>query len=96
MESISIKLNDPEAFDRILRGPDSLPDAGEMSMVTKDNGTAAGRPCVLLSHWVKCPDGSIKLAQTTITGRLFANMAATFRGRYGPDGDRVCTADASN
>lgn len=94
MEGISVRFNDIELWDKVLKN--CLPEAGDLMMVTKDNCTASGRPGVMLTFTVELPNGEMRRAQTVVTGRLFALMAAAFRGRYGPEGDAVRTADKVN
>jgi hypothetical protein len=89
MEGVRIRLNDPDLFDGLCRGKDSLPSGDDFTLVTKDIGTDQGNPVALLAFTVQLPDGSLKIAQYTLTGRLFAQMAVAMRGRYGPGGDEL-------
>ena len=94
VEHVHVVFADDELFDKTVHY--GLKDGGDVTMVTKDHGTAEGRPVVCISFMVQLPDGSLARAQTVITGRNFANICALFRGRYGNNGDSVCTADQVN
>jgi hypothetical protein len=99
MEGIRVKFSDDKLFDDCVHGTDgflTLRDGGDLSVISKDNATEGGRPAVCLTFTVQLPDGRLARAQTVITGRLFAMLGAAFRGRYGDDGDTVCTADIVN
>lgn len=96
MEAVQINFDDHALFDELCHGETSLSEGGDLKMVTKDHGTLAGRPVVLLAFTVQLPDGSLRTAQVVLTGRNFAMMAAAFRGRYGSEGDSVKTSDKVN
>lgn len=91
---VKIKLADDLLFDKLVHN--ALSDCADVTMVTKDVATRAGRPAVCISFTVQLPNGDLARAQTVITGRNFAAMVAAFRGRYGTGGDAVCTADYAN
>lgn len=94
MEHVRVQLANDELFADCVHN--SLPEAGDLMMVTKDRATKAGRPAVCLTFTVRMPSGEMQRVQCVVTGRNFANMAAAFRGRYGVDGDAVCTASETN
>lgn len=94
MEHVQIKLGDDAVFDECVHN--ALPEGGDLMMVTKDNATKGGRPAVCLTFTVQLPGGTLARAQTVVTGRNFALMAAAFRGRYGSEGDCVSTANIVN
>jgi hypothetical protein len=83
MEHVQISLDDGTGakFDEALR--DTLPDGGDLRVVTKDNGTVGGRPIVMLTFTAQLPDGSVRRVQTVTTVRQFQAVAAAIRGRYG-------------
>lgn len=94
MEAVKIRLADDALYDELVHS--GLRDNADLTVVTKDHATEAGRPAVCLSFTVEMPDKSFKRVQTVVTGRLFAGICAAFRGRYGNEGDQVCTADKVN
>jgi hypothetical protein len=82
MEHTTIILDDGtgKAFDHAPRN--SLPDGGDLRIITKDNATTEGNAAVLLTFTVEFPDGNLHNAQTVTTVRLFLAAAAAMRGRY--------------
>ena len=87
MEQIKILLDDGtgEEYDKALhKNPlPILPDAGSLLFVTKDNATVQGSPAVMIMFEVKLPDGTICVAQTTMTYRLFYNTTMAITAKYG-------------
>lgn len=94
MEHVQVLLGNDAEFDKAVHA--GLPEGGDLIMITKDRATQAGRPAVCLAFTVQQTDGQLKPVQVVITGRNFAMMCAAFRGRYGENGDQVCTADQLN
>lgn len=80
MEQIAIKLDDKEAFDRNLQN--SLPDGGDLKIITKDNATVGGNPAVMLIFSVRLPDGSLRKAQTVTTMKLLRTVLRALDGKY--------------
>lgn len=94
MEHVAIRLADDELWGQVMKN--SLPDAGDVMMITKDHCTEGQRPGVCITFTVQLSDGTFARAQTVITGRIFAAMSAAFRGRYGSDGGSVQTPERTN
>ncbi len=90
MEKLSIKLNNIERFDEIIKG--SLPDGGDLEIVTKDAGMVSGRGIVMLTFTVDV-DGEMKRAQTVTSMRNFRAIASAICSTYDDDGFRVNMAD---
>lgn len=81
MEHISLNLDDPGKFDQIIKN--SLPDHGDLSVITKDSATMEGNPAVMLSFTVTLPDGKIATAQTVTTMKLFLSSLSALTAKYG-------------
>lgn len=84
MEMVSIQLGNDQLFDEMVHG--GLPEGGDLTIVTKDNGTTSGRAIVCVTFTVTLRDGSQARAQATTSVRNFLMAAAAMRGRYGDDG----------
>jgi len=67
-------------FDKALKG--TLPDGGDLKVITKERATAKGEPGVIITFTVQLPDGTIKRVQTVTTARLFANAGLAIATRY--------------
>lgn len=87
MEQLRTKLNDVERFDAVLK--DSLPDAGDLEIITKDAGMVSGRGIVMFTFMVQLSDGSRKRVQTVTTMRSFRAIASAIAATYNDDGYRV-------
>lgn len=88
MEHLPVNLNDTELFDNTVRGLDgvqTLRDAGDLQIITKDQGTEGGRAIACLTFSVEV-DGKLVRAQTVTTVRLLATALSALRGRYDVDG----------
>jgi hypothetical protein len=70
-----------KTYDQALKG--TLQDHGDLSIITKDKGTAGGRPIVMLTFSVQTPDGTRQRVQTVTTLRNFLGAASILYGRYG-------------
>ena len=81
MEKISILLNKAEEFDRRLKN--SLPEGGDLEVITKDNATAAGAPAVMITFSVQIPDGTRANAQSVTTLKAFLGAVGVLRAKYG-------------
>jgi len=84
MEHITLKMGNDAEFDRIVR--EGLPEGQDLTIVTKDIGTAAGKPVVVLTFTVQQKDGTEARAQVVTTYNALEMAAAALRGRYGPGG----------
>lgn len=91
MECLRIKLNGVERFDEVIK--DSLPDGGDLEIITKDSGMKSGRGIVMFTFTVRLPDGSLKRAQTVTSMRNFRAIAYAIWSTYDDDGFRVNMAD---
>ena len=80
MESIAINLNDAEKFDSILK--DSLPEGGDLQIITKNGATVGGQPAVMFAFSVQLPDGSLKKAQIVTTLRLVTTILRALEQKY--------------
>jgi hypothetical protein len=83
MNAISLLLGQDAEFDKAIRGPNTLPDRGDLKIITKDKGTEGGNPIAVLTFTVQLPDGKEYKAQTVTTVRLLLSVLAGLRGRYG-------------
>ena len=92
MEHIELKLADEPLYDELVH--QSLRQASDIRIVTKDSGTAAGKPVVVIAFDVQLPDGSIARAQATTTYGCLDMALAALRGRYGPGGSLELQARA--
>lgn len=81
MEQIAIILDKPEKFDEKLRN--SLPDGGDLEVITKENATVSGAPAVMLTFTVELPDGTFATAQTVTTVKLLQTVLAVLECKYG-------------
>ena len=82
MEHVVIKLDDGTGheFDEALKG--TLPDAGDLKVITKNDATVGGKPAVMLTFTVQLPDGTMQRVQTVTTAKMFVSAAAAVKGRY--------------
>lgn len=81
MEHISINLDDASMYDELVHA--GLPQVSDITVVTKDKGTAKGAPAVVIAFNVQLPDGSVRRAQATTTVRLLQSVAAATAARHG-------------
>ena len=83
MEHTTIILDDGSGreFDARLKGQGVLQDYGDLEVITKDNGTAGGRPIVMLSFHVITPIGRFRV-QTVTTARMLVTAARAITGKY--------------
>lgn len=88
MQHLPVKLNQVELFDKTVHGRDgmrTLMDAGDLQIITKDEGTESGRAVACLTFTVDV-DGKPVRAQTVTTVRLLTMVLSILKGRYGDDG----------
>lgn len=86
MESLRLILGQAAEFDKLVHSPGGLPQASEITIATKDDGTTNGRPIAVVSFNVQMPDGSVRRAQAVATVRLLVGFYSAMKGRYGPGG----------
>lgn len=79
-------LGQDSEFDQLVHGAGALPQAGDVTIATKDAATQQQRPGAVISFDVQLPDGSVKRAQAVITVRELVGFYSAMRGRYGPGG----------
>lgn len=91
MEQLKIKINDIARFDAIIEH--SLPECGDLEVITKDAGTESGRGIVMVTFTVRLPDGAWGRAQAVTSMRLFRGMATSIAAIYNDDGCRVNMLD---
>lgn len=80
-ECFKVDLDDGKLFDELVHS--SLPEGGDLSIVTKDNATVAGNPAAVISFTVELPGGKLARAQCVTTVRNIMAAFAILRGRYG-------------
>jgi hypothetical protein len=76
MEQLAVKLNDAEAFDAVLKN--SLPEGGDLTIITKDFGTVGGNPVAMITFTVEV-NGERKTAQTVTTLKLLLTILNVFQ-----------------
>lgn len=94
MEALRTKLNDVDRFDEVIRT--SLPDCGDMEIITKDAGMQSGRGIVMITFSVQLPDGTMARAQSVTTMRMFRAIALAVFSTYSDEGYRENMADPLN
>jgi len=93
MEKLEIKLNNIGRFDEVIQN--SLPDGGDLEIITKDAGMQSGRGIVMFTFTVDV-GGKACRAQTVTTMRNFRAIAMAIASTYDDDGFRVNMADPLN
>lgn len=83
MEQISIKINDAAAFDAALK--ESLAEAGDLQIITKDGATVSGKPAVMLTFTVTLPNGHHARAQAVTTLKLLLPVLQALNAKYAAD-----------
>ena len=77
---ISIAIDKPAEYDAAVHG--GLPEAGDLRIITKRNGTQEGRPVAVLTFSVQMPDGSLKPVQAAVTVRNLVAALGALRGAH--------------
>lgn len=82
MEKIEVLLDDGtgRAFDAALQG--TLPEAGDLCIITKDRATEGGNPGALLTFTVGLPDGKFARAQAVATVKNLILALDVLRVKY--------------
>lgn len=101
-EHIKLSISDPERFDKIVHGKDgvrTVPDAGDLEVVTKDKATESGRSIAVLTFTVDI-DGKPARAQTVTTVRCLMDMLKALQSDYDdgkrrPSGAKFINPDSS-
>ena len=90
MEHATIVLGNPQEYDKAVHGePElpSLPQGSDITLVTKDFGTDAGKAIACL-WWTTVVNGKPVRVQATTTVAILQMMLASLNGRY-EDGGRL-------
>ncbi len=84
MESIHVTLNDQAAFDQAVHAHESLPERGDLEIITVDRGTEDGNPAAVITFSVRLPDntGGYR-AQAVTTVRALQAALGAIDERYG-------------
>lgn len=77
---IDIRFNDVETFDKVVEH--SLPEGGDLTIVTKDHATRDGNPAAVLTWTVQTRDGKYDRVQAAVTVRLLLQALHALMGRY--------------
>ena len=88
MENITIKFDDHEAFDFAVHGDGhtpSLPEGGNITIITKDKQTLAGAAIAVIT-WEVEVEGMKRHAQAVTTVRLLHVAFQALASRYDSDG----------
>lgn len=83
-EQLSIVL-DPDngqSYDKALRQPGILKEAGNLTITTKDKATLEGNAGAIITFSVEMPDGSIRPVQAVTTVKLLKALGRLLNGRY--------------
>lgn len=84
MEHTSIKINEPDQFDRLVHGDDkapALPSNAELEIVTKNGGMASGAACVAIS-WLVDVDGKARRAQFSTSVKQLISLLRILDSAY--------------
>jgi hypothetical protein len=89
MEVIHLSLDDPAAFDGAVHGHKcgkrTLPQASEISIITKHKGTDAGAAIAVITFEVEL-GGILAHVQATTTVKLLRGAAQILMANYDADG----------
>lgn len=91
MEQLHVQLNSVKRFDEVIGN--SLPEGGDLEIITKDAGMKSGNGCVMFTFSVQLPDGTLARAQSVTTMRMFRAIANAIVTSYDDEGFRVNMAD---
>jgi len=80
MEKVRLLLNDVAEYDKVIAN--SLPEGGDLRIITKDVGMESGRASALFCFTVQLPDGTKATAQAAVTVNTLQTLAAGLNGRY--------------
>lgn len=91
MEHLQVRLNDVTRYDEIIQN--SIPDCGDLEIITKDAGMVSGRGIVMFTFTANI-EGKLHRVQTVTTMRMFRAIANAIVSTYDDEGFRVNMADA--
>jgi len=80
MEKLELKLNKPDEWDDAIKT--SLPDFGDIEIITKHGVTKGGQAGVMLTFTVQLPNGERRRVQTVTTMSLFRTVTSAFQSTY--------------
>lgn len=83
MEKFELKINKPERWGEVLK--DSLPDYGDVEIITKHGVTKGGQAGVMITFSVDV-NGERKRVQTVTTMALFRAVSSSFQSTYSDNG----------
>lgn len=84
MEHLQILLNKPREFDEAVHGKGevpSIPEAGDLSIITKDLGTDEGRALAVITFTAE-HEGKRVRCQAVTTVRVLEALLGAINGRY--------------
>lgn len=82
MENINLVLDNAEEFDQAVHD-NTLPECGDLKIITKARATNAGLPAAVLTFTVALPDGKRQRVQTVTTVRLLCQAARAIEAKHG-------------
>lgn len=88
MIPLHIYFDAPERFDAIIQGTaplPTLPEGGDLTLITKHDGAISGRAIAMLTFTVEV-DGKMRQAQAVTSIKLLKWMLQVLDGRYDDDG----------
>lgn len=87
-EHLSVRINQPDEFDRAVHGDDSvrsLPSSDDLTIVTKDGGMESGRAVACITFTCQ-HEGRLYRAQYTVPVRLLKTALRAIDAGYDDDG----------
>lgn len=84
MEQLNIRLDNPEAYDAVLK--DSLPECADLTIITKHGAMQSGKAAVMITFTVHLPDGNIKRVQAVCPMTLFRATLGVIMVKYTDEG----------
>ena len=87
---ITVSLSNAGAYDEALHSPATVPQAGDIMIITKDDGTCGGRAAAVIAFDIEV-EGKTYLAQATMTVRNLIMALRILDSRY-EDGIPLNTA----
>jgi hypothetical protein len=85
---LHLYFDSPELFDAIIQGTaphETLPEAGDLTLITKHNGALSGRAIAMLTFKVEV-DGKVRRAQAVTSIKLLKTMLMAIDRLYDDDG----------
>ena len=88
MIPLILHFDAPELFDEIILGTaplETLPEGGDLSLITKHGGTVSGRAIAMLTFTAQV-DGRMRRAQSVTPVKLLKSALRALDARYDDDG----------